>query len=232
MIGALLAAEWRFLTFRAPGAALREHPRAMLAFGLLATWAAGMGRYWDNPRAQAWQVLGLGSLAYVLLLALLVWALIAPLRPKHWSYRNVLLFVALTAPPAWLYAIPVERFLTLEAAASANVWFLATVATWRVALYAVFLRRSAGLSREATLVGTLLPLVAIVVALTWLNLEHVVFNLMGGLNQRTANDDAYLVVWILSSFSILAAPVLLAIYGRLAYFAWRDRKRSLLEEQK
>lgn len=41
----------------------------------------------------------------------------------------------MTAPIAWLYAIPVERFLPDPAAAAeANVWLLAIVATWRVLL--------------------------------------------------------------------------------------------------
>jgi hypothetical protein len=40
----------------------------------------------------------------------------------------------MTAPIAWLYAIPVERFLDSTAAAQANVWLLAIVATWRVVL--------------------------------------------------------------------------------------------------
>jgi hypothetical protein len=40
----------------------------------------------------------------------------------------------MTAPLAWLYAIPVERFLDEAAAAAANLGLLAIVAFWRVAL--------------------------------------------------------------------------------------------------
>lgn len=61
-----------------------------------------------------------------------------------------------------LYAIPVERFLALPQAQGANAAFLGVVALWRVALYAVFLRRAAGLSALRTIVATLLPLVLIV----------------------------------------------------------------------
>ncbi len=43
--------EFRFLTFRSPSAALREHRGAYLAFGLFVTWLAGVGRYWDSPYA-------------------------------------------------------------------------------------------------------------------------------------------------------------------------------------
>src|SRR5262245_972347 len=129
-----------------------------LAMGLLFAWIAGIGRYWDNPRAATWQHLGLGSVAYVIVLAFLIWVLLLPLRPRNWYYRSVLIFVTLTSPPAFLYAIPVELFLSLGAAQLANVMFLAVVATWRVALFAVFLHRSAGLGRGRLWTATLLPI--------------------------------------------------------------------------
>lgn len=219
--------EWRFLTFRQPSRDLREHWKAYLGFGLVFTWLAGIGRYWDNPRAHLWQHLGLGSVAYVFVLALILWGLLAPLRPKSWSYRNVLLFVALTSPPALLYAIPVERFLSMDHARAANAWFLALVALWRVALYSTFLKRVAGLTKGGLFVGTLLPLVLIVVALAALNLEHVVFELMSGIHEsdQSANDNAYGVVVALAFFSFLAAPFLLLGYFLAIYFAWRQKSR-------
>ena len=57
MIKTLLLDEWRFLTFRPMSPAIRTHWQAYLAFGLLFTWLAGVGRYWDNPRAGLWQQL-------------------------------------------------------------------------------------------------------------------------------------------------------------------------------
>ena len=55
-----------------------------------------------------------------------VWLVIWPLRPKEWSYKKVLTFVSLTSAPAILYAIPVERFLSLPTARSVNAWFLSS----------------------------------------------------------------------------------------------------------
>ena len=224
MIKTLLREEFRLLTFRPVSAAVRTHWRAFLIFGLLFTWLAGVGRYWDNPRAHLWQHLGLGSLVYVFVLSLIIWLMLIALRPKNWSYRNVLLFVTLTSPPAVLYAIPVERFMSTEAAVSANIWFLAIVATWRVAMYAVFLRRTAGLTQGGVIVGTLLPIAIIVVTLAMLNLEHVIFNLMGGLRPgyRSVNDGAYFAVVALSFISMLLAPVLAIAYGILVYRSWRN----------
>ncbi len=223
MLRTLLADEFRFLTFRRVSPAVREHWFAFLMFGLVMTWLAGVGRYWDNPRAHVWQLLGLGSVVYVFVLALVLWALIAPLRPQHWTYRNVLLFVTMTSPPALIYAIPVEKVMSLDAAQATNAGFLAVVALWRVGLYAAFLRGAGKLGRGAVIVATLLPLVLIVVALAVLNLEHVVFNMMGGMRpeQQSVNDAAYDIVLTLSLLSVYAAPVLFVAYIVLAARAMR-----------
>lgn len=190
-----------------------------LAFGIGFTWLCGIGRYWDNPKADLWQYLGLGSVVYIFVLALILWLVILPLKPTSWSYKNVLLFVSLTSPPAILYAIPVEQFMPLKSAQTANVWFLAVVAIWRVALLLKFLRNSAGLSGLCVLVATLLPLTLIVAALAALNLEHVVFKIMAGLedHEKSANDSAYMILIVITYFSVLASPALLTMYGLFIY---------------
>ena len=207
------------LVFRRPSAALARHWPLYLLVGLMATWLAGIGRYWDSPRADLWQHLGLGSLAYVFVLAFILWLVVLPLKPQRWSYRNVLIFVSLTAPPALLYAIPVERFMPLPMAQSVNAWFLAVVASWRVALLIWFLRRIAMLQWLAVLLATLLPLTLIVVSLALFNLEHVVFDIMAGNTpeQSSGNDLAYQVVILLALLSTALAPVVIVAYGWLVY---------------
>jgi len=190
-----------------------------LAFGILFTWLCGIGRYWDNPRADLWQYLGLGSVIYIFVLALIVWLVLLPLKPHQWNYKNVLLFISLTSPPAILYAIPIEKYMSLESAQLANVWFLAIVAIWRVLLFFKYLKNSAKLSGLCVFVATLLPLTLIVALLTALNLEHVVFKLMAGLEEgeKSANDSAYFIIMLITFFSIMASPVLLSLYGWLIF---------------
>ena len=229
LLGTLIREEIRFLTFRAPGPAFRENPGAFLAFGLLFTWLSGMGRYWDNPRAEPWQLLGLGSVAYVYILALILWLAVLPLRPQSWSYRNVLLLVCLTSPPALLYAVPVERFLTADLARATNAWFLGIVAMWRVGLWFNFVLRGARLRFLIALIATLLPIAALVFVLAALNLEHVVFNLMSGIpeDQTGPHDKAYLVVVTLAMTSFVAAPVLaLAYLGAIFWSRWPRAKAA------
>src|SRR5687767_12750486 len=121
----------RYLFFGARGddwAALSSP--GLLGPALIATWLAGMGRYWDHSSPHVLQRLGVGSLVYVLVLSAVLWLIVWPLRPIRWGYRQVVTFVGLTSPPALLYAIPVERWLSMRSASAVNAWFLAVVALW------------------------------------------------------------------------------------------------------
>ena len=142
-----------------------------------------------------------------------------PLKPANWSYKTVLTFVGMTSPPGILYAIPVERFMSLESSQQANVMFLAIVALWRVALLFQFLRSAAQMRGFSIIVALLLPLVLIVSTLTALNLEHVVFKLMAGLedHERSQNDAAYMALVVITYFSAMATPVLLILYAAMIY---------------
>jgi hypothetical protein len=215
----------RLLTFRLTQKEFLELGRKHLVFGLVCAWLAGMGRYWDDPGAHLLQRLGVGSVIYVFALSLFLWLLIWPLRPQNWSYRNAVTFVSLVAPPAILYAIPVERWFTLSAATNINILFLAVVATWRVALLIFYLRRYAGLEPFAVGIAALLPLTVIVVTLTALNLERAVFEVMAGIDSNpTANDGAYAVLFLLSAFSFLAFLPLLTGYVVLVIAALRKKR--------
>lgn len=212
------------LTFRWDRAFLLRMVRGHLTAGLLGTWLAGMGRYWDHPDATMLQHFGLGSLAYVFVLAAFLYLILLPYRVAGLTYRLLLTFITLTSFPAVLYAIPVERFTDMATAASINVWFLAVVASWRLALLYMFVRRFTGLHHVFTAALTLLPMALIVSALAVLNVEHAVFEIMGGIGHGTAHDSAYFVVLALSLISWTLLPVLLAIYlvGMV-----RSRRRSI-----
>lgn len=206
----------RLLTFRLTGEEFGEFNYRHLLFGLLCTWLVGIGRWWDDGGARLLQQAGAGSVIYIFVLALLLWLVVLPLKPYGWKYAHVLPFVSLTAPPALLYAIPVEQLFTIETARFLNVWFLAIVASWRVALLFVYLKRHARLKPFAISVSALLPLTAIVVALTVLNLERAAFEAMGGLRgEPTAHDSAYSLLTLLTVLSVLLFIPLLLCYINL-----------------
>ena len=223
----LLHDQVRVLSFRRPGLGIATRPHVYLAYGLIVTWIVGVGRYWDHPNAAWWQYAGFGSVAYVFVLAALLWGIGWPLRPARWTFRNVLLFVCLTSLPALLYAIPVERLMTLDRAQATNFGFLAVVASWRVALVVWFLRRMAQLEAPSVFAICGILLSGIVWALSALNLEHAVFEIMGG-NDRasTAGDAAYGIVIVLTGISWLVLPVALVTYGYQVVLCRRDQPRG------
>lgn len=222
---AVVATAFGVLTFRASREEFLSLNFHHLAFGLFCTWVVGMGRYYDNPRVGLLQHLGVGSVIYVFVFSVFIWLIVAPLRPGDWRYLRVCAFVALVSPPAILYAIPVERLFDLDTANSFNVWFLAAVATWRVALLIFFLRRSTELGWFSAIVASFLPLTLIVVVLQSLNLERAVFSLMGGLSEKTPNDSAFAALFTLSIISILLfIPLVLCYLGMVIVKLMNSRR--------
>ena len=207
----------RLLTFRASTEEVRRLNLRHLALGLVLTWLVGMGRWWEDPKANFVQHLGVGSVIYVVLLSFFLWLILWPLAPRHWSLTNVSAFVSLTSPPAILYAIPVRHGLELHAAQTVRLWMLAIVAGWRVALLIFYLHRT-GFSESRIVLAALFPLTLIIFALTEMNLEKVVFDFMGGIRKEdgTVNDAAYGVLVLISMISVLLFLPLLATYLVLA----------------
>jgi hypothetical protein len=198
-----------------------------LVYGLAITWAVGLGRYWDHPLPYAFQALGLGSPAVMAALGLLIYAVLWPLRPARWSLLHLYTFLSLTSLPALLYAIPVERFLTLHEARMVNLWFLLAVASWRVAMLGRYLSRWAGLSSWQLGVALLLPISLVVTGLTHLNLEQAVIRVMAGIRQPgTSNDTAYLLIIAATVLFSKAAPALLLAYGFAVWRRWRTPPQS------
>lgn len=110
--------------------------------GLLFVLSAGLAREYDGEYLlyEPWHALL--PLAASLLTSLFLYALIYAAAYQHgvrslgwWSgYRTLLKFYWMTAPLAWLYAIPVERFLDPAQATRTNFALLAVVSIWRVLL--------------------------------------------------------------------------------------------------
>ncbi|MEX8496249.1 hypothetical protein [Leptothrix ochracea] len=222
----MLLNEWRLLTFRSMAVDWRREGSAYLALGLGLTALAGVGRFWDQPHASLWQQLGGVSVAYVFFMAGLLWALLLPLRPTQ-SYQQVLIFVTLTAPAAFLYAIPWAHLVATETAQAAQSWTLLIVATWRVALLGVFLRRAVKLSTLQLGVALVLPLVLLMDSLSALGvLPAVVAQMNGHGNSPTqfmpgqpAGDVLLGLTWLAYALSAVVIPA----YGRLI---WLSRVRT------
>jgi len=203
----------KLLTFRLTREEMLQFERKHFIFGLIGTWIVGMGRYWDDPGANILQHLGMGSVIYIFVLAAFIWVILLPFKVEKWNYFTVLTFIGLTSFPAIFYAIPVERFCTMETANTMNVWFLAVVAAWRLALLYYFLKRFTRLHFANIITVTLMPICIIISILTLLNLHRVVFNIMGGIRNPTPHDSAYMILILLTGISMVLSIPLLIAYG-------------------
>lgn len=203
----------KLLTFKLTREEMLKFNRKHFYLGLVGTWLVGMGRYWDDTGANLMQHLGLGSVIYIFVLALFIWVILIPFKIENWSYFIVLTFIGLTSFPAIFYAIPVEKFLSIETSNTINVWFLAIVAAWRLALLYYFLKHFTKLSKGNIITVTLMPICVIISVLTMLNLHRVVFNIMGGMRNPTPHDSSYMVLMLLTGISLFLSIPLLISYG-------------------
>jgi hypothetical protein len=91
----VLVTELKFLAFRPARPDVKRLRWHFLALGLVSSWLAGMGRYWDTPDAQWWQYAGLGSVVYTFFMATFLFALIllGLDGTNESSFREVLDFV-------------------------------------------------------------------------------------------------------------------------------------------
>src|SRR5258708_18087597 len=217
----------RVLTFQATLQELSSLNRKHLLLGLIMTWLVGIGRWWEDPRANFFQHFGIGSVIYVFFLAFFLWLIVWPvcveIRP---SYFNLLTFISLTAPPAILYAIPIRTMFDVQTGQTIRLWMLAIVAGWRVALLAFYLTLRLQFTQLKITVTTLLPLAVIIVTLVLLNLEKVVFNIMGGGGPEdvSVNDAAYGILFLLSMVSFLLFLPLLIVYATYVVDALKKRR--------
>jgi hypothetical protein len=220
---------FRLLTFRATAEDYEFLHRGHLIAGLIACWLVGIGRYWDDTRATLLQHTGIGSVIYVFVLAAVMWIVVKPVAPARFTYTGILTFITLTSPPAALYAIPVEKWMTLEAANLMNLRFLGIVALWRLILWIHYLRRHGKLSAAGALCVAAVPLAAIFITLVNLNLSHAVFNVMGGIREadKTSQDAAY---GMLNILGLLSVPVsFLACLGWLWMVLESRSERKMLK---
>lgn len=214
---------WRLLTFRISKKEMFGFTKKHFIAGLAGTWLVGIGRYWDDPGASSLQHAGLGSVIYIFCLSAFVWLIILPFKVENWKYFNIVTFISLTSFPALLYAIPVERFFQLDTAARINVWFLAIVASLRLGLLFRFMKRYCDFPGYIVTAVTLLPVCLIINVLSLLNLERAVFEIMGGVREKTANDNAYVVLLIITTISyIFILPLVIAYIIGIANYRMKN----------
>jgi hypothetical protein len=163
--------------------------RRAVLYGFLFVLSAGFAREYDGQDLlhEPWHLflpLGVSLLTSFVLFTLFYGVALlkgAPGPSFFVGYRSFLGLFWMTAPLAWLYAIPYERFLSAGDATAANLSTLGLVATWRVLLISRVLSVLLGYHLLTALCvvlafGDTLALIAIAMS----PLE--ILNLMGGIH--------------------------------------------------
>ncbi|MGB0578711.1 MAG: hypothetical protein ACPGVU_03320 [Limisphaerales bacterium] len=136
----------------------------------------------------------------------------------------------MTAPTAWLYAIPVERWLDPVSAASANLTLLAVVSTWRVWLITRCLSVVCGIHFSRVLPWVLVTASAevVVVSLFGVIAGRVLLTGMSGMRNSPAED----VLAHGLSFAFENAALTFPIAAVLGFtWGWRGPAQSLPESE-
>lgn len=176
---------------------------------------------WIGDRPVLWLLgpllfsLGSGTFLFLVLHGLFLrwrvapeWRGRVPLRRQWVSFMGVFW---LTAPIAWLYAIPVERFLDPLPAARANLWLLGVVAAWRVLLMARVVQVVNRAPWWIALAWVLVPAAVEVLAVTFFGgaFANRLAASMGGLRNSPEEDLVLDAVGAAMTVSLLALPVAL-----------------------
>lgn len=127
-------------------------------------------------------------------------------RGFHTCYMSFIGLYWMTAPMAWLYAIPYERFMSPVDAVEANLWTLAFVALWRIILISRVISVVYGVAFAAC--AFLVMLFADVVVFAAVNLAPTpVIDVMGGLRQSEQDQLVAGISFMTLVLSVLTAPV-------------------------
>jgi len=196
--------------------------RRALGVGALLVLSAALARNYDRASLihEPWRLLG----PFVASLAISGPLFLAIYGFARWkgmggpgigrAYLSFLALYWMTAPLAWLYGIPYERFLSPVGATEANLCTLALVSVWRVALMIRVVSVVFDLRVRAAL--PLVMLVADVAALAALHLVPLpVIHVMGGISPE--QDDIAWAALLVTVLGWLTLPLWIVFAAIVTY---------------
>jgi hypothetical protein len=191
--------------------------RSAVWLGLLFVFSAGFAREYDGEDLlhEPWHLLLplVASLVTSFILFAAFWdnlgrrtAKADPNRSFLASYRSFLGMYWMTAPLAWLYAIPFEQFLSASGATRANLFLLGVVAIWRVLLMIRIC--SVMFGARVSQATPLVMLFSVTVVLVLLGLTPLpVVSVMGGIRLTDSERLIRVTTFNILAFCILSFPI-------------------------
>ena len=195
--------------------------RHAVPVGALLVLSAGLAREYDGEdlRHEPWHLLipHAASLATSLLLYGMVWLVAwrrSSLESLAGGYGAFLGLFWMTAPLAWLYAVPFERWVSPGAATAWNLRLLGVVSLWRVILIMRAIRIAYGAERLADVIFTVL-LFGDLVMLAALSFVPVpILQVMGGVRLTDTESILQGTVLLLQLVGFPALVILCAAFTR------------------
>ena len=192
------SALWLALSFVMLAAVAREYDQEYL---LVAPW------YLAVPVAASLLV---AVLLYLVLRGTLGWRGDHGASKKNDAFRQFVTLFWMTAPLAWCYAIPYERFLSEVDATVANLWSLCLVSIWRVLL----ITRVISVLFSATLANTVAAVLLVCAVVALLAIQALPFPIivvMGGASHDAAQETVRSAAMTVGTLSVVAIPVCLLV---------------------
>lgn len=176
--------------------------------------SAGFAREYDGEdlSQEPWHVLL--PLAASLFTSLVLFGVLFIAVRKHASseinplsmYRSFLSLYWMTAPLAWVYAIPVEQITTPGQAMRINLGFLGLVSLWRVLLISRGASVLFGASFRAMFVLVMLFADALALFIIWFT-PLPVFNIMGGIRLTESEAIIQDTAFTVGFFGVISLPI-------------------------
>lgn len=183
-------------------------------FGLLLVLSAAFAREYDGEDLlhAPWHLVlpaGASVVSSAMLFALL-WGISRGARPG-WgalprAYLSFLGLYWMTAPLAWLYALPVERFSSAAEATASNLWLLGIVAAWRVVLMIRVVSVLYGAKTWQAICIVMAMADSLALVLLWLTPLPVV-SIMGGIRLSESEQMIQSTAFLVGMFGVIAWPV-------------------------
>ena len=133
------------------------------------------------------------------------------------GYRGFLACYWMTGPLAWIYAIPVERWMSEGEALNANLRLLAFVAVWRVILMVRVVKTLFVTNLQRASASVFLFSISTVTLVSW-NMEMPIYYLMGGVRLTDSELAVRNAVVSARLLTLLLCPVASTWYLAALWF--------------
>jgi hypothetical protein len=141
------------------------------------------------------------------------------------DFRIFLSLFWLTAPGAWIYALPVELLFDSLTALKVNLWMLALVASWRVWLFTRVMKVVTGVNILPAIFAVGSPVILFASFSTVLN------NMLTVMSGGSYSEEQKLLLSVNSFAAFVSMLATLPLLGLYFYHSTRQRTFTAFEEQ-